>query len=148
MGAHWDNVRFRFDKGFPPDGWLDLYRACGWYPTSNVDDLRVIRAHAYLIVTAWDGEAMVGTVTVLSDGRNYATIDDLVVHPVYRRQGIGSELVRLALGRLTAIDCGVIKLVAVPGVEPSYERLGFQPTRETVMSLAASQPSLVGPASP
>jgi ribosomal protein S18 acetylase RimI-like enzyme len=129
-------VQFRFDKSFGIKGWLSLYEACGWYRTSTMADLRVIRRHAFLVVTAWRGKTIIGTLTVLSDGRNYATIDDLVVHPDFRGQRIGSELVRLALARLTYIDPGVVKLVSIPGVEPFYEHLGFHRTGETVMSLA------------
>lgn len=133
-------IHFRLDKDFGLGGWLDLFQACGWYPSSSVSDLEILHAHAYRIVTAWHGEQIVGTLTVLSDGRNYATIDDLVVHPDHRRRGIGSELVRLALGCLTSIDPSVIRLVSIPGVEPFYERLGFRRTPETVMSPAGAPP--------
>ena len=130
------DFRFQSEKEFSLAAWLELYRACGWYRTSTVEDLQVLRAHAYLIITAWVGTELVGTLTVLSDGCNYATIDDLVVHPQHRRKGIGSELVRIALGRLAAIHPSVIKLVAIPGSEPFYERLDFRRTSESVMYLA------------
>jgi GNAT superfamily N-acetyltransferase len=130
-----NRVTYRFDKDFDLQEWLDLYRSCGWYPSSTVEDLRVIREHAYVVVTAWVSSNLAGTLTILSDGRNYGTIDDLVVRPEHQRSGIGSALVRLAVGHLEGIDSSVIKLVAIPGVEPFYERLGFRATGETVMSL-------------
>jgi GNAT superfamily N-acetyltransferase len=89
--------------------------------------------HAYLIVTAWLGSEPIGSVTVLSDGMNYATFDDVVVHPDYRLRGIGSELMRRALARLTHI--ADIKLDARPDAEPFYERLGFHPSGEVAMYL-------------
>ena len=115
------------------EAWLRLYHACDWYRDGTVDNLEAVRNHAYLIVTGWLGAEMVATLTVLSDGMNYATIDDVVVHPEHRRRGIGSELMRQALSRITHIDPGVIKLHAIPGVEPFYAQLGFAASRETVM---------------
>jgi GNAT superfamily N-acetyltransferase len=120
-----DDLIIRFDKDFDLGVWLRFYHVCSWNRDSTVDDLAVIREHAYLVGTAWMGEAMVGTLIVLSDGRNYATIDDVVVRPDYRLQGIGTALMRAALDRLTHINAGVIHLNAIPGVAPFYERLGF-----------------------
>jgi len=137
-------VSIRFDKGFDLDTWLRFYHACDWNRDNTVHNLAVMRDHAYLIATAWKGESMVGTLTVLSDGLNYATIDDLVVHPAHRHQGIGSQMMHAALARLGAIDPSVIKLNAVPGVEPFYTRLGFEASNETAMYLRerpASDPS-------
>ena len=135
-----DEVDLRLDQVFAVRDGLDLYQACGWYPKSSVEDLRSLQGHAYVIVTAWLAEKMVGTLTVLSDGRNYATLDDLVVHPNHRGRGIGANLVRMALSTLSGVDPDVTRLVAVPGVEPFYERLGFRRTAETVMYL--SDPNL------
>ena len=95
---------YRVATDFDLETWLRLYQACDWYRDGTVRNLEAVRAHAYLIVTAWVGEEMVGTLTVLSDGMNYATMDDLVVHPDYRRLGIASELMRQALSRLTHIE--------------------------------------------
>jgi ribosomal protein S18 acetylase RimI-like enzyme len=71
--------------------------------------------------------------TVLSDGMNYATIDDVVVHPDWRARGIGTTLLRQALERLHHIKPDLIRLHAIPGVEPFYERLGFGRLNETPM---------------
>lgn len=74
---------------------------------------------------------MIGTLTVLSDGLNYATIDDLVVRPQWRRQGIGSKLMQIALSNLKHIDPDLIRLHSIPGVEPFYKQLGFSRLNET-----------------
>jgi len=87
---------------------------------------------------------MVGTATVLSDGVNYATIDDVVVHPSHRRQSIGTKLMHAALDSVSTVDASVIKLNAIPGVEPFYEQLGFVRSGETPMYLvehAKKEPS-------
>ena len=145
------SLRFRFDKGFAIDAWLALYHAAGYNRDWTGPNAEAMRAHAYLVVTVWQSlrpgsgharrpgsgqaETMIGTLTVLSDGLNYALIEDVVVHPAWRRQGIGSTLVRYALDRLRAMPPGVVQLHAVPGAEDFYARLGFVASGGTLMYL-------------
>lgn len=115
-------ISFRLDKDFDVGAWLDLYLAADWNRDWTADNAAVMVAHAYLIITAWRGDEIVGTLTVLSDGLNFAIIDDVVVRPDNRRQGIGSQLIRLAAGRVGHLQP---HLEAVPGIARFYEKLGF-----------------------
>jgi GNAT superfamily N-acetyltransferase len=133
------DITYRNDKDIDLEAWLRFYHACSWNRDWTVANLEVARAYAYAIITAWRGETMVGTVTVFSDGLNFAEFEDVVVHPEHRRQGIGSAMMRLALQRVAHIDPSVIKLNAVPGAEAFYERLGFHSSGETPMYLQGSR---------
>lgn len=82
--------------------------------------------HCYSIVTTWIGGQLVGTVGVLSDGVNYAQIDDLVVHPASRGKGIGSGLMQRALQSIESLDLDFVQLIPIPGRESFFERLGFR----------------------
>lgn len=119
-------VRYRFDKEIAVEQWLHLYRACDWNREWTARNAEVMLGHAYLVVTAWLGDEIIGTLTVLSDGLNYATIDDVVVHPQHRGRGIGSQLVRLAVEQVGHLEP---HLEAVPGTVPFYESMGFVPNR-------------------
>ncbi|MEP6692935.1 MAG: GNAT family N-acetyltransferase [Gemmatimonadaceae bacterium] len=48
-------------------------------------------------IGAWDGEQLVGSVRVLTDGYLFATVPEILVDPDYRRRGIGRELMQRAL---------------------------------------------------
>ena len=133
-----ETITYRSDKDFAVEVWLRLYHACGWNRNWTARNLEAILSHAYLIVTAWRDEEMIGTLTVLSDGMNYATIDDFVVRPEWRRQGIGSKLMEVALANLKHIDPDLVRLHAIPGVEPFYEQLGFSRINETPMHFDGS----------
>ena len=75
-----------------------------------------------LNLTARSGSRLVGCVRLLSDGYFFTTITELLVDPDFRRQGIGSELMRRAWeASPTSIFFG-----AQPGREAFYERLGFE----------------------
>jgi ribosomal protein S18 acetylase RimI-like enzyme len=121
-------VTYRTDKEIDVGAWLRLYNSCGWNRDWTSHNAEVMLAHAFLIITAWRGDEIVGTLTVLGDGLNYATIDDVVVHPDHRGHGIGTHLVRLAIERAGHLD---IHLNAIPGVAAYYEKLGFVAERGT-----------------
>ena len=47
-------------------------------------------------ITAWDGGRLAGCLRILTDGCYFGTITELLVRPLYRRPGVGSQLLRLA----------------------------------------------------
>ena len=77
------------------------------------------------LVLALDGERVVGFVTVLSDGVLSAYVSLLEVLPEYRRQGIGSELMRRVFGKVSKLYA--IDVRCDPELLPFYQRLGLQP---------------------
>ena len=80
-------------------------------------------AEANLVVTAWDGELLVGIARSLSDF-SYATyLSDLAVRESHQRLGIGRELIRRTL-ELGGPETRVVLLSAPAAVE-YYPRIGF-----------------------
>ena len=75
----------------------------GWpSPPSPATHLRLL-AGSDAVVLALDGvdEPVVGFVTALSDGVSCTYIPHLEVVPAYQGRGIGTELMRLLLSRLS-----------------------------------------------
>ena len=68
---------------------------------------------------------VVGTTTTTSYGRDLAWIGMVLVDPEYRRLGIGTCLMRKALGYLHEAGVATVKLDATPDGRPLYESLGF-----------------------
>lgn len=77
------------------------------------------------VVLALAGERVVGFITAISDGVLSAYIPLLEVLPSYRKQGIGSELVRQMLEELRGLN--MVDLVCDPELEGFYARLGMKP---------------------
>ena len=50
-----------------------------------------------MIYVALDGDAVVGLIRLLGDGFSVVLVQDLIVLPIYQRQGIGSALMKEAL---------------------------------------------------
>ena len=81
------------------DDVLHLYQAVGWTNYTNQPQmLEQSLAHSLAIYVARDGEEIVGLVRLVGDGFSSVFVQDLIVLPSYQRQGIGSDLMKKALG--------------------------------------------------
>jgi ribosomal protein S18 acetylase RimI-like enzyme len=104
----------------------DSLRAlAGWNQT--LDDWRFFLAARPqgCFLAEWDGAAA-GTAATVVHGSELAWISMLLVHPEYRRLGIGRRLLLACLEHLQASGMRCIKLDATPEGRPLYQSLGFQ----------------------
>ncbi|SIS73373.1 MULTISPECIES: GNAT family N-acetyltransferase [Alicyclobacillus] len=102
----------------------DVFRRSGI--RRPVDDLarmeRMARA-ADLMVTAWDGERLVGVARSLTDFCFCCYLSDLAVDRAYQRQGIGKRLVEITREALS--DEVMLLLLAAPTAMSYYPHIGF-----------------------
>ena len=78
---------------------LHLYQAVGWTNyTHQPEMLEQALSHSLVIYVALDGDAVVGLIRLVGDGFSSVFVQDLIVLPTYQRQGIGSALMKQALG--------------------------------------------------
>ena len=76
-----------------------LYQAVGWTNYTNQPlMLEKALSHSLAIYLALDGDAVVGLVRLVGDGFSSVFVQDLIVLPTYQSQGIGSRLMKQALG--------------------------------------------------
>jgi ribosomal protein S18 acetylase RimI-like enzyme len=103
----------------------------GW-PTrpSSGQHLALLGQSAH-VALALDAGRVVGFATALSDGVLSAYIPLLEVLPDYRKQGIGSELIRVLLGAVDGLY--MVDVTCDEAVFPFYERLGFRRACGAVM---------------
>lgn len=71
-------------------------------------------------ITAYDNAVLVGCLRILTDGCFFGTITELLVLPEYQKQGIGSELLRLAQENTPTM----LYFGTQPGLENFYEKNG------------------------
>ena len=77
---------------------LHLYQAVGWTNYTNKPQmLEQSLSHSLVIYLALDGDAVVGLIRLVGDGFSSVFVQDLIVLPIYQRQGIGSALMKEAL---------------------------------------------------
>ena len=77
---------------------LHLYQAVGWTNYTNQPQmLEQALSHSLAIYVALDDDTVVGLIRLVGDGFSSVLVQDLIVLPIYQRQGIGSLLMKEAL---------------------------------------------------
>ncbi len=107
-------------------------------PPSPETHLRILAGSDYveLAIDSATGQ-VVGFITAISDGVLSAYIPLLEVLPEYQGQGIGTELVRRLLDRLSHLY--MIDLLCDPEVQPFYARLGMHQSTGMLLRNYANQ---------
>jgi ribosomal protein S18 acetylase RimI-like enzyme len=77
---------------------------------------------ANLIITAWDGELLVGISRSITDWVWFTYLSDLAVRVSHQRQGIGVELMRLTQAAAPQAN---LLLLAAPKAKDYYGHVGF-----------------------
>lgn len=90
-----------------------------WPGNYNVERTREALSRT-INITARDDGRLVGCLRILTDGYYFGTITEMLVAPDRQKQGVGSELLRLARENTPTM----LYFGAQPGVEGFYERNG------------------------
>jgi predicted N-acetyltransferase YhbS len=77
---------------------------------------------ANLVITAWDGDRLVGISRSVSDFHYATYLSDLAVRLSYQKQGIGVELIRRTQ---RAAPQATVILLSAPAAVDYYPRIGF-----------------------
>jgi predicted N-acetyltransferase YhbS len=111
---------------------LDLEQVVELYKASTLGERRPIEdrprfaemlKNANLVITAWEGDLLVGISRSLTDFCYITYLADLAVRVSHQKQGIGKELIRQ-----TQIHGGSktsLVLLAAPAAEKYYPHIGF-----------------------
>ena len=80
---------------------IELYDKAGLpRPTHDQERIQKMYDSSNLIVTAWDGDILVGVSRSITDWVWSCYLADLAVDPGYQQSGIGRELVRLTKDKI------------------------------------------------
>lgn len=100
---------------------MSVHWESGRYPDKLVRAMR----NSSQVISAWDGDKLVGLVRALDDGETVAFIHYLLVDPDYHGQHIGAELMNRLMGKYE--DLLYVKIIpSDPKTIPFYEKFGFK----------------------
>jgi GNAT superfamily N-acetyltransferase len=91
-------------------------------------DFQPMLAHSLAYICAYDGPALVGFVNVAWDGGIHAFLLNTTVDPAWQRRGIGTRLVREAIGVAAERGMEWLHVDYEPHLERFYLDCGFEPT--------------------
>jgi len=119
-------VTYKIGNVLDLDAVIELYRASTLgerRPIEERERMAKMLENANLVITAWDGDLLVGISRSFTDFAYVTYLADLAVRESHQRQGIGKELIRR-----TQLACGPqtkIVLLAAPKAVDYYPHIGF-----------------------
>ncbi|WP_299413355.1 GNAT family N-acetyltransferase [Acaryochloris sp. IP29b_bin.148] len=105
-----------------------------WAGERCLEDWAVAIANSHPIISVWDREALIGFARATSDGIYRAMVWDVVIHPDYRGQGLGRQLVQTLLAHPHMNRVERIYLTTTHQ-QSFYEHIGFVSNSSTTMVL-------------
>ncbi len=94
-------------------------------PIGNLDCMAGMISNSNLLVTAWDGDKLIGVSRSVTDYHFACYLSDLAVDQDYQKKGIGKQLQKLTQAELGP-ECKLI-LLAAPDAHSYYKHIGFTP---------------------
>ncbi len=121
-----DNVRYALEPDLSAEAFIAVLESSGLAPRRPVAERKRIETmlrNADIIVTARDGDRLIGVSRAIADFGFCCYLSDLAVDRAYQRGGIGKQLIertRDAAGRDT-----MLILLAAPAAADYYPHIGM-----------------------
>ncbi|MEZ5196979.1 MAG: GNAT family N-acetyltransferase [Bacteroidales bacterium] len=109
----------KFYDLFITTNWNDSYKLC---PEQLFEALQ----KCWYMISAYDGDRLVGFGRMICDGVVHALILDLIVHPDFQNQGIGSQILNKLVEKCRQHKIRDIQLFSVKGKAEFYHKNGFK----------------------
>ena len=115
-------IQYQINTPISADQFIDLLR-CSTLGERDRECMEGMVNNSNLLVTAWDGDKLVGVARSMTDFHYACYLSDLAVDQDYQRQGIGKQLQILTQQQLGR-HCKLI-LIAAPAANAYYGRIGY-----------------------
>lgn len=120
-------INFKENKNINVDQLEKLYNDVEWFAYTN--DLLLLQqalSQSLDVLSAWDGDELVGLVRIIGDGLTIIYVQDILVLNTYQNQGIATELMKQILNKYSHVRQKVLLTEEAPDVRHFYEKNGFQ----------------------
>ena len=120
------SISIKVNRPLAVEEFIDILNRSTLGERRPVDDYATMRGmveNTNLLVTAWDGELLVGVARSMTDFHYACYLSDLAVAADYQRRGIGQDLLRVTSEQLGE-NCKLI-LVSAPAADSYYPQHGF-----------------------
>lgn len=123
------NIEYTETRNFSIDSILNLYKANEWSAAEKPQQLYDGLMNSHSLVSAWDGDKLVGLGNAISDGYLVVYYPHLLVLPAYQGQGIGYDLLQLLINKYKNFHQRI--LVADGKAVGFYKKCGFERAGKT-----------------
>ncbi len=118
------NIDYKETKEITPEQLERLFLSVNWESGKYPEKLSRAMKNSTQVISAWDGDKLVGLVRGLDDGETVAFIHYLLVDPDYQGLHIGDELMKRIMRKFR--DLLYVKIMpSDPKTKSFYQRYGF-----------------------
>jgi len=120
------SIDYKINKKITTNQFIDLLNKSTLGERRPVDDLDCMEGminNSNLLISAWDGNKLIGAARSMTDFHYACYLSDLAVDKRYQQSGIGKKLQSLTQEQLGP-RCKLI-LIAAPAANSYYEHIGF-----------------------
>ncbi len=120
------NIEYKINEPVSTDQFIELLRESTLGERRPVEDRECMEGvinNSNLVISAWDGEKLIGIARSMTDFHYACYLSDLAVGKKYQNGGIGKELQIITQEQLGS-KCKLI-LIAAPSANSYYEHIGF-----------------------
>lgn len=104
---------------------IEVYRSSGINrPIDDVERISEMYRNSNLVISAWDGEKLVGVARSLTDYSYCCYLSDLAVRMDYQKHGIGKQLIELTKEAIGGRS--MLLLLSAPSAMEYYPKVGFE----------------------
>ena len=125
------SITYRSNIKISADQFIDVLKRSTLSERRPVDDRERIEKmlqHGNIIITAWQGDLLIGVSRALTDFSFCCYLSDLAVDETFQKQGIGKELIRLT--HEAAGSNAMLILLAAPKAVEYYPKIGMEQFKE------------------
>lgn len=101
----------------------DLRQCVDWNRMESAYKNPIMTSYAHIAV--YDNDQLIGYIDSVSNGVTDAYIQDLMIHPDYQGQGIGTELMNRMIAYLKEKRIFMISVVYEEALRGFYKKFGF-----------------------
>jgi GNAT superfamily N-acetyltransferase len=125
-----DEITYSQTRDIPREGIVRLYRENDWSSAEKPDELYAALIDSHALVSAWQGDTLVGIGNAISDGHLVVYYPHLLVQPSLQGRGIGQAIMQRLMAKYESFHQQM--LVADGAAVRFYEKCGFVRAGETV----------------
>ena len=125
------NIKIKIVDSWSTVEIVKLYKVGGWWRESySPSEIKSLIKGSFAFAVAIHKGKAIGMGRLLSDGVSDAYIQDLVVLPEHRKNGIGGEIVKTLVKHCKSKGILWIGLIAEPNQDGFYSELGFKTMKD------------------
>lgn len=122
-------ITYKEIHDFSAEQLRDLFLSVEWSSGHYPDKLVTAMKNYETVISAWDGDKLVGMICAMDDGIMTAYIHYVLVRPEYQHKGIGKKLIEIT--KEIYRDYLRIVLISYNDEEGFYKACGFKRSEES-----------------